>query len=86
MTLAIAGDTQAGTATAGPIVFNDLPIVAQADIAEQDHAVNVTLISGKKKGSLLINATTGEIMVAQGSTPTSAWNNMGPVAANIVPA
>ena len=86
MTLAIAGDTQAGTATNGPIVFNDVVHVTGANLADKAHPVNITLISGKKKGSIVLNSTTGELMVAQGSTDVSLWNNAGPVAAVITPA
>lgn len=86
MPLGLIGDTQAGTATAGPIVFNDIVGVAGADLADKDHAVNQTLISGKKKGSVVFNSTTGELVVAQGSTDVATWVNAGAVAAVITPA
>lgn len=86
MALAIAGDKQTGTATAGPILYNDIPVVSGANLANKAHAVNITLISGKKQGSLVINGTTNELMVAAGSTDVATWGTTAQNTAVITPA
>lgn len=86
MALAVVGDSQAGTAVATQVCTNTIPVVTAADLAEKDAAINNTKLSGKKLGSVVINATTFELHVATGSTDVATWVNAGAVAAIITPA
>lgn len=86
MSLSVTGDTQAGTAVEVQVCDNTIPVVAAADLASAAASINIALLSGKKKGSVVINATTNELHVATGPLPTDTWVNAGAVAAVITPA
>lgn len=86
MALAVIGDKQTGTAVATVVCLNTIPLVTGAKLAAKADPINLTLSSGKKQGSVVINSTTNEMMVATGSTDVSTWVNAGAVAAIITPA
>ena len=77
--MTVIGDKQA-VAVQPVVAALPLGVVAQADIADVDNAVNVALYSGKKLGAvyLMINTTGGnfDIIVAKGSAPTDVWERI----------
>lgn len=65
--------------------MSDFPVVAAADLSSGNAAINQKELSGKKKGAMVVNATTGFIYVAAGSAPTAKWICMDSTSADITP-
>lgn len=86
MSTPLTGDqTQVGKQKNTVVCFTGLASRTTAQLTDKTDVINNTRLSGKKLGALVLNSTTGEVMVAQGSTDVALWNNAGPVAANITP-
>lgn len=77
--MTVIGDTQV-TAVQPVVSTIDVGIVAQADIADKDNAVNNALYSGKKLGAvyLMTNTTGGnfDMIVAKGSADVDVWERI----------
>lgn len=88
MALSVVGDAAAGSRTAVKtiVVDNKVAKVTGAQLAAKANAINITGLSGKKAGSIVLNTTTNELHVATGSLDVSTWVNQGAVAAIITPA
>lgn len=52
-----------------------MPIVAEADIKNKDHPINIEHLSGKQKGAMVVVAQGDRlyIAIAHGSAPTDQW-------------
>ncbi|WXX03201.1 acetyl-CoA acetyltransferase [Salmonella phage vB_SalP_SE29] len=60
------------TATAIP-----LPLVAEANLKNKDHPINIKHLSGKQKGAMVAVEKTDNslyIAIARGSEPTDKWD------------
>ena len=82
------GDSQP-TAYTTVVSALPMPVVEQADIADADHPINNTLLSGKKEGACVIMKETADddlvIVIAAGSTTTAAWTRQDTLV-DVVPA
>lgn len=87
--MTVIGDTP-GVAVQPLVGSLTLSIVAQADVADIDSAVNDALVSGKKLGATYLMALTAggtDIIVAQGAATNSDWDRISDAgAAPITPA
>ena len=76
--MSVIGDTQA--VAVQPVVADEgLPITTAAKLADAEDAVNITLYSGKKMGTMYTyEVSTGvmEVVVAAGPAPDDKWTKL----------
>lgn len=54
-----------------------MPVVAEEDLKNKDHPINIKYLSGKQRGAMVVisrDDTTVHIAVARGSEPTDTWD------------
>lgn len=54
-----------------------MPIVAEADLKNKNHPINIEHLSGKQKGAMVVVDKKNNklyIAIARGSTPTDPWD------------
>lgn len=56
----------------GTVACVDFPVILAASVADKDHPINSTEISGKQFGSVVVTEA-GDLLVAKGSAATDPW-------------
>lgn len=70
------------------VTLHNMPVVAEAHLADKDHIVNDSNQSGKRLGSLITIVKSGApvLLQAAGDAPTSKWIAVTKGGADITPA